>query len=221
MTWIRNKWKSFLYLDELIFLKYNTCKVYSKPQRIPRNRVQTFLFVYIWPIFEIQKFFANIQVFRQHTFVTNIRTAYWNRLKDDQDEDRRRRLAASSQADHWLDDFESCLHEGDQLCDSTTRQESKPFLWIILNFRIDTDSVKVPDVRSARHWKKQKIGAADDLLIDSIRSKVQYFKMQWDPVRRSVFNHVKTKESLMNLLQTLWNRPHLTQTWSFLSLNSD
>ena len=176
-------------------------------------------------IFEIQHFHQYtgfLPTYRMlHTFFTKTRTAYWNRWKDDQDEDRRRRLAASSQADHWLDDFESCLHEGDQLCDSTTRQESKPFLWIILIFRIDTDSVKVPDVRSARHWKKQKIGAADDLLIDSIRSKVQYFKMQWDPVRRSVFNHVKTKESLMKLLQTLWNRPHLTQTWSFLSLNSD
>ena len=159
-----------------------------------------------------------VKVFHQHTFFTNIRTAYWNRWKDDQDEDRRRRLAASSQADHWLDGFESSLHEGDQPCDSTTRQESKLFSWTIFIFMIDIDSVKVPDVRSAKHWKKQKIGAADDLLIDSIRWKVQYFKMQWDPVRRSVFNHV---ESLVTFLQTLSNRPHWTQNRSLLSLSSD
>ena len=66
--------------------------------------------------------------------MTNIRTAHWNRWKDDQDEDRRRRLAASSQADHWLDGFESSLHEGDQLCDSTTSQESESFSWTKLHF---------------------------------------------------------------------------------------
>ena len=71
---------------------------------------------------------------------------------------------------------------------------------MFFNFMVKADSVKVLDEKSARHWKRRRIEAVGDPWIDSIRWRVQPFKTQCP--------ETSPEESLVILLQTLWNCQH-------------